>query len=55
VVDGIDARRLRGQVLALDGDRDGARADLDEALARAQAVGYPAAEQRILAALTSIR
>lgn len=47
LVDGVDARRLQGRCDRLRGRPAEARAWLEEALALAVAVRYPAAEQRV--------
>jgi transcriptional regulator with XRE-family HTH domain/tetratricopeptide (TPR) repeat protein len=54
VVDGIDALRLQGRVHALRGKSRQARGSLDEALERAVAIHYPAAEQRVRSALVEL-
>ncbi len=51
LIDGVDARRLRGRCDRLRGRADEARAVLEEALAVAIAVHYPAAEERVRAEL----
>lgn len=53
-LDGIDAQRLRGRCLLLREDRSSAQACLEEALARAVAVPYPAAEARVRAELDRV-
>jgi len=53
-IDGVDAQRLKGCCLLLRGRYDAARSCLEEALVRAVAVPYPAAEARIRADLAAL-
>ncbi|MBO9523471.1 MAG: AAA family ATPase [Nocardioidaceae bacterium] len=54
VLDGIDARRLEGRCLRLRGHHEQARQCLEEALARAVAIPYPAAEARVREELAAL-
>jgi hypothetical protein len=47
-IDGIDAVRIKARCLLLQQRHGAARSCLDEALARARGVPYPAAEARVL-------
>jgi tetratricopeptide (TPR) repeat protein/transcriptional regulator with XRE-family HTH domain len=47
-IDGIDAIRIKARYLLLQARPDAARSCLDEALARARGVPYPAAQARVL-------